>query len=284
LYDLPDDYYETYLEKINSVTVDDVQNAAIEYFRGDKARIIVTGKAVEVLKNLEANPLYKINYYDKYGKPSEKPEMSLPIPDGVTASTVVDNYIKAIGGADKVTSVNTLKMTYDATIQGTPIVLTTKVAAPNKEAFSISVQGQVFQKRAFNGETGYDVARGQKSDMSADDLAKAKVKTNPFPDMAYRTAKLDRIEMFEGKQTYVIKTTDSEIFYDVASGLKVQTIRISKGADGKETRNPVLFSDYKEVNGILFPHKRDQITPQFTLNFVLKETKINEGVEDKDFE
>ena len=28
--------------------------------------------------------------------------MSLPIPAGVTATTVVDNYFKAIGGKDKV--------------------------------------------------------------------------------------------------------------------------------------------------------------------------------------
>ncbi len=284
LYNLPDDYYEKYLEKINAVTVDDVQNAAIKYFRGDKARIVITGKGIDVLKNLEKNEIYKINYFDKYGNPTEKPEMSLPIPDGVTAATVVDKYFEAIGGADKVTAVKTLVMTYNATVQGTPLVLTTKVAAPNKETFAISIQGQVFQKRAFNGETGYDEARGQRKEMEGDDVARAKAKTAPFTDTAYKTAKLDRIEMLEGKQTYVIKTADSEVFYDVASGLKVQSVTITKGPDGKETRTPTLFSDYKEVNGILFAHKRDQVTPQFTLNFVLQDVKVNEGVEDADFE
>jgi zinc protease len=64
LYNLTDDYYETYLEKINSVTVDDVQNAAIKYFRGDKARIVITGKGIDVLKNLEKTD-YLIKYFDK---------------------------------------------------------------------------------------------------------------------------------------------------------------------------------------------------------------------------
>lgn len=284
LYNLPKNYYETYLEKINAVTIDDVQNAAIKYFKGDKARIVITGKGIDVLKNLEKNEVYNIKYFDKYGNPTEKPEMTLPIPAGMTADKVVDSYVKAIGGTDKVSAVKTLLMAYDATIQGTPLVLTTKVAAPNKETFSISVQGQVFQKRSFNGTTGYSEAQGAKRDMTAEELAAAKAKTMPFADMAYKSGKLDRIEPLDGKNAYVIISGDTEIFYDVVSGLKIQSVRIAKGPDGTETRIPTLFSDYKEVNGILFPHKRDQITPQFTLNFVLKEVKVNEGVEDKDFD
>ncbi|MDP4703641.1 MAG: insulinase family protein, partial [Polaribacter sp.] len=78
-YNLPKDFYETYLEKINSVTLDDIQNAAIKYFQGDKARIIITGKGIDVLKNLE-NTDYVIKYFDKEGNPTEKPAMTLPIP------------------------------------------------------------------------------------------------------------------------------------------------------------------------------------------------------------
>ena len=284
LYNLPKDYYETYLKKINAVTIDDVQNAAIKYFKGDKARIVITGKGIDVLKNLEKNELYKIKYFDKYGNATEKPEMTLPIPAGVTATTVIDNYIKAIGGKEKVEAVKTVVMTFNATIQGTPIVLTTKAAAPNKEAMAITVQGQAFQRRVFNGTTGYNETRGTKQEMQGEELAIAKAKSLPFTDMSYKSGKLDRIEPLDGKNAYVIISGNTEAYYDVTSGLKVQTVRVSKGPDGKEVRVPTLFSDYKEVNGILFPHKTDQVTPQFTLNFVLESVKINEGVEDKDFE
>ncbi|MFY0602538.1 MAG: insulinase family protein [Flavobacteriaceae bacterium] len=283
LYNLPKNYYETYLEKINSVTVEDVQNAAIKYFKGDKARIIITGKGIEVLKNLEKNSDYKINYFDKFGKPSEKPEMSIPIPAGVTASTVIDSYIKAIGGADKVAAVKSLAMTYNATIQGTPLVLTTKVAAPNKTSNMITVMGQVFQKQVFDGEKGYSESRGQRKDTEGEELTKAKAKSAPFSDMAYKNGKLDRIEPIDGKNAYVIKSGDIEVFYDVTTGLKLQSVTIAKGPNGKETRIPTIFSDYKEVDGILFAHKRDQVTPQFTLNFILKEIKVNKDVSDEDF-
>ena len=284
LYNLPEDYYETYLEKINAVTINDLQDAAIKYFKGDKARIIITGKGIDVLKNLEKNSDYKINYFDKFGNPSEKPEMTLPIPEGVTAASVIDNYFNAIGGADKIAAIKTLAMTYNATIQGTPIVLTTKVAAPNKTTNTISVMGQTMQKQAFNGENGYNEMRGQKKEFDEKEINKSKSNTAPFSDMAYKNGLLDRIEPVDGKNAYVIKSGTTEIYYDVATGLKLQSVEVVKTPDGKETKVPTIFSDYKEVGGVLFAHKRDQVTPQFTLNFVLQDVKINEGVQDKDFE
>jgi predicted Zn-dependent peptidase len=284
LYNLPEDYYETYLEKINAVTINDLQDAAIKYFKGDKARIIITGKGIDVLKNLEKNSDYKINYFDKFGNPSEKPKMTLPIPEGVTASSVIDSYFNAIGGADKIAAIKTLAMTYNATIQGTPIVLTTKVAAPNKTTNTISVMGQTMQKQAFNGENGYNEMRGQKKEFDEKEINKSKSNTAPFSDMAYKNGLLDRIEPIDGKNAYVIKSGTTEIYYDVATGLKLQSVEVVKTPDGKETKVPTIFSDYKEVGGVLFAHKRDQVTPQFTLNFVLQDVKINEGVEDKDFE
>ena len=47
--------------------------------------------------------------------------------------------------------------------------------------------------------------------------------------MAYKTGNLDRIEPVEGKNAYVVVMDDTEIFYDVASGLKVKSVRIVKG-------------------------------------------------------
>ncbi|MBL4604187.1 MAG: insulinase family protein [Flavobacteriaceae bacterium] len=283
LYNLPNNYYETYLEKINAVTLDDVQDAAIKYFRGDKARIIVTGKGIDVLKNLEKDSNYKINYFDKYGNPTEKPEMSLPIPTGLTAAKVIDKYIDAIGGADKVANIKSIMYTYNATIQGTPLVLTRKVAVPNKESNTITAQGQVFQKQVFNGEKGYSESRGQKVGLAGKELEDAKAKALPFEDLSYKTGKLDRIESIDGNNAYVIIVNDVEVFYDVKSGLKIKLVRTTKGPQG-EVKIPSNYGDYKAVNGVLIAHKFEQGMGQFTLNFELKEIKVNEGITDKDFE
>ncbi len=283
IYNLPDDYYEKYLENINAVTVDDVQNAAIKYFKADKARIFVTGKAIDVLKNLEKNETYKINYFDKYGNPTDKPELSIAIPAGMTASKVIDNYYNAIGGVDKVKAVTTVMRKYTASIQGMGLELTSKGSAPNKESNVITLNRQVFQKQVFDGEKGYSVVRGQKTDLAGAELERSKARTTPFEDEAFRKGTLDRIESLDGKQAYVIKMKDTEIFYDMASGLKVKSVRTAKGPQGS-VQVPTIYSDYKEVNGIKFAHKMDQKNGPMTLNFVIKEIKINEGVTDKDFE
>ncbi len=282
-YKLSENFYENYLANINAVTINDVQNAAIKYFKGDKARIIITGKGIDVLKNLEKTADYKINYFDTEGNPTTKPEMSFPIPVGITATTVVENYFKAIGGKDKVATVKSVMITSDAKVQGIGVTLTQKSAAPNKSSVIIMGMGQVFQKVIFDGEKGYQEIQGKRKDMDAKEIEEAKNKMTPFADEAYKTGKLDRIEPLNGKRAYVIKYNKSEIFYDVESGLKVKEVKTVKGPEGKDIKVPTVFSDYKEVNGIKFPHKIDQKMGPMDLSFKVKEIKINQGVSDADF-
>ena len=282
-YNLPVNFYEGYIQNIKSVTLEEVQNAAIEYFTGDKARIIITGKGIDVLKNLEKTD-YVINYFDVEGNPTEKPAMTLPIPEGMTAENVVDKYITAIGGKDKVMAVKTTMMVANATIQGTPLVMTTKAAAPNKTSQEISVMGNTMQKAVFNGEKGYQEAQGQKKEMTAEEIAKAKEESSLFIDFTYTSGELIRIEPLEGKNAIVLKYNDTDMYYDMASGLKLKEVKTVKTPDGKEVKVPTTFSDYKEVNGIMFPHAIGQKMGPMDLNFVIKEIKVNEGVSDADFE
>ncbi|WP_298949493.1 pitrilysin family protein [uncultured Polaribacter sp.] len=282
-YNLPKDFYANYIKNVKAVTLDDVQNAAIKYFRGDKARIVVTGKGIEVLKNLEKTD-YVINYFDKEGNPTEKPAMTMPIPEGMTAETVVNKYFEAIGGKDKVMAVKTKMTLANATIQGTPIVMTTKAAEPNKTSLVISVMGNTMQKMVFNGENGYQEARGQKIDMQPAQIAEAKASNTLFSDLHYNAGELLRIEPIEGENAIVLKYNDTEIFYDMASGLKIKEVKITKTPDGKEGKTPTNFSDYKEVSGILFPHTISTKMGPVDLNLTVKEIKVNEGVSDADFE
>ena len=282
-YNLPSNFYEKYLENINSVTLDDVQNAAIKYFRGDKARVIITGKGIDVLKNLEKTSEYKINYFDAYANPTEKPAMSLPIPKGVTASSVIDDYLKAVGGKDKIANVNSLVTSSEAKIQGMQLSLVQKNATPNKSSVTVSMMGNVMQKIVFDGTKGYQEVNGQKKEMAKEDLEEIKNTAAPFADKNYKTGSLDRIEPIDGNNAYVIKHGKKEVFYDVKSGLKVKEVKTAQGPQG-EVKIPMVFSDYKEVNGIKFPHKIIQKNGPMTLEFIVKEIKINEGVSDADFQ
>ncbi|KKN31428.1 hypothetical protein LCGC14_0824150 [marine sediment metagenome] len=108
--DLPKDFYKTYLERINAVTVDDVQKAAKKYIKPEKTRIVVTGKASEVLPNLE-NILFNgkkvpVKYFDKNAEPIEKPESGVAaMPEGVGVDDVLNKYLEAIGGQEKLSDI-----------------------------------------------------------------------------------------------------------------------------------------------------------------------------------
>ena len=119
---LPKDYYKNYLSRINAITKEDVQNAANKYFMLDNSRIVVVGKASEVLENLK-NVKYNgknipVTYYDTAINEVPEPEISVSVPDGVTAATVLKQYVDAIGGKEKLKAVKSIVMKAGAEIQG----------------------------------------------------------------------------------------------------------------------------------------------------------------------
>lgn len=282
-HNLPNNFYANYIKNINAVTIDDVQNAAIKYFKANKARIIITGKGIEVLKNLERTD-YIINYFDTKGNSTQKPLMELPIPDGMTAKSIINTYINAIGGKEKTQNIRSLFSVATATVQETPLVLTSKSAAPNKTLQEISVMNQVFQKTVFNGTTGYFEIRGQRKEMTDRDLKIATSKQFIIDDLNYANGEVLRIEPINGKKTVIIGYQNSHAFYDLETGLKIKTITSTKAPDGKEVKVPTTFSDYKKVNGILFPHAIGITSGPVDLNFKVQFIKINEGVSNSDFE
>ena len=285
IYDLPDDYYETYLEKINSVTTEDVQNAAKKYFKADNTRIIVTGKAIDALENLEKNPNYKINYFDKYGKSAEKPELKKPLPKGFTKVNVINNYLDAIGGAEKIKGLKTTLTVYEANAMGQTVQ---SIEKRNASKFSTVV--------AMSGNTMMKVLMSKGSvNMNGQQIPPnmANEMTNTmgtFPEiglLADENTTLTGIEMLDDKEVYVLATNGKVVntlyYYDVKTGLKVkeaQSISMGQRTQNQET----TFSDYKAFEGILFPTKKmGSLGPQ-KVPYTLKEVKINEGVSDKDFE
>lgn len=278
---LDKDFYKNYLKNLNAVTIEDIQKAAYKFFKGNKARIVITGKGIDVLKNLE-NLNYEISYFDKNAKSTTKPKMNMPIPAGMTAANVVDNYFKAIGGREKTKAIKSVVSSSNATVQGMSINLTTKIAAPNKSSAVVSGMGQVFSKQIFDGVKGYAEVQGRRTELTGDQLEDAKKNAIIFKDDIYKSGKLDRIVNLEGNSAYVIISGKTEAYYDVKSGLKVREV-VTANAGGKEVKNPINYSDYKAVNGIKFPHKMSMKMGPMSMEFVVKEIKVNEGVTAEDF-
>jgi predicted Zn-dependent peptidase len=290
LNDLPKDFYTTYLQKINAVTADDVKRVANKYMKPENARVVIIGKGSDVIENLEKTGL-PIKYYDKYANPVEKPIFSKPIPEGVNAQTVINSYLKAIGGKEKAQSINTVFMTADVTIEGVPIPLTAemKVMAPNKESMEMTAEGMgVLMKQKFDGTTGYAEQQGQKKDLTADEISKKKDEKSLFPELYYDASvvTLESITTINGQDVYKVKVTKGENpsfrFYNVESGLLTQ-VETTVEAQGQTVTSIVKFSNYNPVNDVQMPFLQSiKAGPQAIL-MTIKSVKINEGITEADF-
>ena len=288
---LPEDFYQTYLEKINAVTLEDVQHVAKKYFLPENSRIVIAGKGSEVLENLEKvnfnGKTIPVNYFDKEGNSVEKPNYNAALPEGVTAQSIIEKYIEAIGGKDKLESVKSIALNAEGEIQGTKLALTTKQTTENQYLMEMSVMGNVMSKQVLNGDTGYMTARGQKMDLPAEQLETIKATSVPFPELTLvndENISLERAEKVNGNDAYVVKLSDEKnAFYDATSGLKVKE-ETTLTANGQTMTQSSEMGNYQEVDGIMFPFMVSQSMGPQKIEFTVTDIKVNEGVSSEDFQ
>lgn len=280
---LPEDFYENYIKSINAVTADDVLRVANTYFKADNGRIVIVGKGSEVLPGLEKLNI-PIFYFDKYGNPTEKETPKKEVPSSVTANSVLENYIKAIGGAKALNEVKSIASISSGTIQGTKLELISKTTSTNKMLREIKAMGMSMMKQVVNEKGAYMVQQGQRKEVTGDDLKEMKASANPFDELVLvkkNGVTFDGIEDLNGSDVYVIKDGKSTYYYDVKSGLKVAESKTME-QDGQSISQTTNFSDYKEVKGIKFPFKTT-LNIGMEIELTTTDVKINEGVSDADF-
>ena len=287
--ELPEDFYATYLEKINAVSIEDVQRVANKYFTADNARFIVVGKGSEVVANLEKLGI-PINYFDNYANPVDKPEFSKPIPEGVTASSVMASYIEAIGGNAAVESVQTMLFNAEVTIEGAPFKPTAviKSMAPNKSSMEMSIAGMgTIMKQKFDGTTGYAEQQGMKQPMSEEDVAEQASQKGLFPEAHYTADEIELMSLsdLDGTDVYKIKVkgvSESFRYYDANSGLLLRE-EATEEAQGQSVTTITVHSDYRAVDGVMIPFGRKITAGPQVFGFNASEVVVNSGVTEADF-
>jgi len=283
---LSEDFYEKYIQTINDVTADDILRVANNYFLIDNIRIVIAGKGSEIIPGLE-----KLNipmfYFDKYGNPLEKPFLNKEIPAGITAKNVFENYIEAIGGEKAVASVKSICMTGSTSIQQAPAPLTytSKIDTNGNSLIEITMAGMSIMKQVINQKEAYSVEQGQRTDFEGEVLAEMKSSAIPFEEILLlknTDLTIDRIETINGSDAFAIKNGKSTYFYDIKTGLKLAESKTIE-QDGELIVASTNFSDYKEVEKIKIPFNIIQ-NIGIELDIKISEIKINEEVNDTDFE
>lgn len=284
---LPTDFYETFINKINAVTKEDVKRIANTYFNLDKARILIVGKGSEIVPALEKTTFegkkIPIHFFDKYATRVEKPDYNSEVPKGVTAQSILDNYFKAIGGKEKLASVKSTFITATADFNGAVLGLSAKSTSKNQSLIAVSFNDQIAQKIVFDGEKGYTMAQGQKIVFDDNQTAQAKKDSYPFPELHQTEVSLLKQEPYANGKAYAVKISDKKTaYFDTVSGLKVKEVTVQEQA-GQKMSVTIEYGDYKDVNGIKFPFTISQSLGPQKMDFIVKEVKVNESVSPEDF-
>lgn len=294
-YNLPKDYYSSYLTKLASLTAADVQLTAQKYIRPDNSYLLVVGKAEDLAPKLKKfSKTGEIIYYDIEGKVYDPSKKLKPAPEGLTAEMVINNYLTTISATDnlkkatkKLQKVADLTINAGATMQNMPISLDIYNKYPDKMLVQVGSGAMVFVKQTYNAGKGksFSPMNGESKPIEGDELAGMKDASMIFPELYYISSgyKLELLgieEQKNQKQYYKVQVSkggdlkETE-YYDVDSKLKVRV-------ESKEQQSE--FSDYKAVEGILFPHSITQNMGDQTITFVVSGVKVNAKLKDDLFE
>lgn len=297
---LPKDFYKTYLQKINAVTVADIQRVAQKYFNHDNTRIVVVGKSSVVSPGL-----FKMNYpkhmFDMYAKEMQinaaqvDGPSSSPVKSNVSSKEIIEKYIKAIGGELELKKINSLLSTGQMSIHGMALSVSKKEMAPNMQLMEMTMNGQTMMKQLFDGKTGYRMQMGNKQVLSDDEVKEFKNIKSLFPQLYYNDGsyklEISGTEQVAGKNAYKLNVTDasgnkSTEYYDENTGLLVKNEKTVK-VQGQEISQSMEFTNYKKVGNIMYPFTNalSVATPQGSQDITIdiKDIKINEGINPADF-
>ena len=200
---------------------------------------------------------------------------------------VIAKYIQAVGGIDKISKVKSAYVLTEADFQGTVIETIVKSDSENgRLKQETKVMGQVQQKMILKDGKGFVEMGGQTQDLPKEMFELSKSQMYVFPEPHYKelglSMELRGTEKVEGEDSNVLILTLSNgmktvEYYSVKSGLKLKS--------SSDAAGDILYSDYKEVAGVLYPHTITVVSPMlpFPLESKIKSIEFNKAFSEADF-
>ena len=279
LYDLPDDFYEKYLQRIAALTLEQVNQAAQKYITPDQTYLVAVGDESALDDKLAS--FGTIEHYDIYGVPRAVPNTE-DLGD-VTAEEVIEAYLNAIGGREKLEAIEALRMKAEATVQGVSVQMDNITTQDSKlRAEQITPMGTMTQ--VYDGAKGYVVTPQGTQELNGPQLDMMKEEALLFSPLRYQDegfkTELTGTEEVDDASAYVLKITypsgnQQTEYYDQETGLLVK----EDNAQGS-----VYFQDYSEQDGLQLPQKMVAETPMGNLEFNVTSYEINPDIEEGIFE
>lgn len=265
-YGLPEDYYSTYLQRLNALTVEDINAAAKKYIQPDHMHITIVGNGKEFKEKV--TQFGEVKSYTNTGEEAKE----IAVDADMTAESVIEKYIEAIGGEEKAAAIQSAVIKQSSEIQGQQMAITTThdLAAMKFEQ-EVSMMGQVMQKITMENGKATISAQGQSQTLTDEQYEEAKMGMFIFPELHYEemgySFSLDGIQDVEGVQAYKVTVTNptgSSVtnYYQVDNGLKVRSESPTVGT--------VTYKKYDTVEGVKYPMEMSLQMPGMPMTLVSK--------------
>ena len=229
-----------------------------------------------------------ISYYDKYGNKIKKPILKKEISEGISVKSIFDNYLISLGGVEKLNDIKSITTIASVTIPNAPFSPKAEIKQkyPNMNSMVMSVEGMgTMMSSKFDGDNGYVEQMGQKIPFEKNQIDSEKEKLGFFEELYLDPKNMELISLtpMNGNDLYKVKVKEKSFrYYDSKTSLLVMTEEtVSQG--NNDITSTTKFNNYKEVDGVLFPFKREISTGPQNIIFEIKSIKLNDDIKDSFF-
>lgn len=213
-----------------------------------------------------------------------------------TADDILAKYFENTGGVEKWKALTASKMSGTMSMQGMEFPGTIYSARPNKQRVEVSVQGKGIVQ-AYDGTDAWWInpfAGGEEPQKMPAEMSEEIVKQqfeNEFLNYKEKghTVELVGKETIDGTETWHIKLTkkNGDIehhFFDTEYFVLIMTRTSINNGPMKGQNSEMYFSDYQEVDGMMFPFfMESKMGGQSAQKITLKTVELNGKYEDSFF-
>ncbi len=221
--------------------------------------------------------------------PSNNAMSDLSIPTAMTGEKIVHTFLDAIGGSDKINSVQDLVVNAQNDSRN-QILKVYKYKMPDKsyEDIYLVSRKQDMYRLTVDGNNVHTIERDKPKSLpeqmqrTAADLQKLFPERDFFKPV-YSVFLDPAMQVVNNQLAYLLTVTYPDgvrikYYYDAQSGLKIRRLADAPGAVSAD------FSDYRALsNGVKIPYSEKTVLNTFPIEFLVKSVQLNQGIDDKDF-
>jgi predicted Zn-dependent peptidase len=282
-YGLPEDFYSSYLQRLDALTEEEINQVAKKYLKPENLHITVVGNGSEIKENLQQ--FGEIRLYNNRG--DEVQEIQLSDAE-LTAEEVISKYLEAIGGRDAAENITTARISMSAEIQGMKLDMISLHDAPNQRMIQkVVMMGNEASKTVLKNGEAVVSAMGQSQTLTDEQYEDVKMSSLWIvPELHYEslgyTLSLEGIQDVDGEAAYKITVgnpTGGKLsnYYSVDSGLKLRS--------ENELSGETDYIAYETFEGVKLPVEISLKNPMIPvpLNSKIESLEVNVPFTDEDF-